>query len=58
MSKKSGGLLTLITGIAAGAAAVFFSKSENTFSFRRGSGNKKHLPKTKPVDNISEVFGP
>jgi len=29
MSKKSGGLFTLVTGIAMGAAAVFFSKEEN-----------------------------
>lgn len=29
MAKKSGGLFTLLTGIAMGAAAVFFSKEEN-----------------------------
>ena len=29
MSKKGKGLLALITGIAAGAAAVFLSKEEN-----------------------------
>ena len=29
MSKKSGGLFTLLTGMAAGAAAMFLSKPEN-----------------------------
>lgn len=29
MSKKAGGLLTFLTGVAAGAAAVFLSKKEN-----------------------------
>lgn len=29
MAKKSGNLLALITGVAAGAAAVFFAKQEN-----------------------------
>jgi hypothetical protein len=29
MSKKGNGLLALITGVATGAAAVFFSKKEN-----------------------------
>lgn len=29
MAKKSGNLLALVTGVVAGAAAVFFSKQEN-----------------------------
>lgn len=29
MGKKSGSLLSLLTGVALGAAAIFFSKAEN-----------------------------
>jgi alkyl hydroperoxide reductase subunit AhpF len=50
MSKKSSGLFTLLTGVAMGAAAVFFSKKEN----RQEAQKVAKQVKTKAVTAAAE----
>ncbi len=47
MAKKGKGLFPFIVGLAAGAAAVFFSKEENRAKAKRGA--KKAVRKGKTI---------
>lgn len=49
MAKRKGGLLALMTGVAVGAAAMFFSKKENRTKTVKVA--KKAVAKAKVVKN-------
>ena len=52
MAKRKGGLLALVTGVAVGAAAMFFSKKENrdkTARVAKKAATKAKTAKRKAV---------
>jgi hypothetical protein len=58
MAKRNGGLLALVTGMAMGAAAVFFSKKENrtkTVSAAKTAAKKAKTAKKKAVSSAKKA---
>lgn len=58
MAKRKGGLFALITGVAVGAAAVFFSKKENrtkTVKAAKTAAKKAKTAKRKAVSSAKKA---
>ncbi|MFZ5437483.1 MAG: hypothetical protein ACOZAK_00285 [Patescibacteria group bacterium] len=58
MAKRKGGLLALVTGLAVGAAAIFFSKKENrdkTVKVAKKAVSKAKVAKNKAVASAKKA---
>ncbi|MCC6711301.1 MAG: hypothetical protein IT416_03035 [Candidatus Pacebacteria bacterium] len=58
MAKRKGGLLALVTGVAVGAAAMFFSKKENrekTVRVAKKAAGKAMVAKKKAVASAKKA---
>jgi hypothetical protein len=58
MAKRKGGLLALVTGVAVGAAAMFFSKKENrekTVRVAKKAASKAMVAKKKAVASAKKA---
>jgi hypothetical protein len=58
MAKRKGGLLALVTGVAVGAAAMFFSKKENrtkTVRAAKKAATKAKTAKRKAVSSAKKA---